>query len=92
LHRRQTVFDFLNLDKEIVVWELKSKPVFGSQNDRIVSWFYFQQLYGHSSDVLDLKWASDFHLITASIDNTAIIWGRQTETKTKKIHCTFFLF
>jgi hypothetical protein len=28
-------------DKETIIWELKSKPVFGTQNERIITWCYF---------------------------------------------------
>ena len=77
----------INKDKEIIIWDLKSKPVFGTVNDRIVTWSFYQYLYGHSSDVQDLNLSPDLNLITGSIDNTAIIWGIHQDNKTKKTIC-----
>lgn len=49
-------------------------------------------MHGHSSDVLDLKWSPELYLITASIDNTAIIWGKYVDSKTKKTSCIIKIF
>ena len=41
--------------------------------------FYFHR--GHVEDVYDLSWSADSrHLISGSVDNTAIVWNTHTGT------------
>ena len=40
------------------------------------SWLVFKNFKGHSEDVYDIQWSKDGnYLISASIDNTIILWN-----------------
>ena len=41
-----------------------------------MGWNTCKILFGHSSDVFDIRWSNDSkYLISGSIDNSAILWN-----------------
>jgi hypothetical protein len=37
----QLLMVIFKIDKEIIIWDLKSKPVFGTLNDQIITWSFY---------------------------------------------------
>ncbi|GAB0098158.1 chromatin assembly factor 1 subunit B [Sergentomyia squamirostris] len=70
-------------ESAIFVWKQKEENetvnILDSENDQDKEiWMTFKILRGHLEDVYDLAWSpSDLHLISGSVDNTAIVWDVQ---------------
>ena len=72
-------------DQAIILWTLKKRPIeFGNSEEKIL-WSLNKLFRGHSGDIYDISWSPDSnHLISASVDNSAIIWNIE---KNKGIIC-----
>ncbi|GFU17641.1 chromatin assembly factor 1 subunit B [Nephila pilipes] len=70
------------------IWQLKERDVSEVPKDEDIvnqeDWFPLKLLRGHLEDIYDISWSSDGNfLVSASMDNTAIIWDMQ---KFQKVH------
>ncbi|GFQ95064.1 chromatin assembly factor 1 subunit B [Trichonephila clavata] len=70
------------------IWQLKERDVSETpkeeENVNQEDWFPLKLLRGHLEDIYDISWSSDGNfLVSASMDNTAIIWDMQ---KFQKVH------
>ncbi|GFY59559.1 chromatin assembly factor 1 subunit B [Trichonephila inaurata madagascariensis] len=70
------------------VWQLKERDISETpkdeENANQEDWFPLKLLRGHLEDIYDISWSSDGNfLVSASMDNTAIIWDMQ---KFQKVH------
>ncbi|KFM57002.1 Chromatin assembly factor 1 subunit B, partial [Stegodyphus mimosarum] len=70
------------------VWQLKDRSQEEASKDEEninkEEWYPVKLLRGHLEDIYDISWSADGHfLVTASMDNTAIIWDMQ---KYQKLH------
>ena len=77
------------VDSVVCVWrlDLRSEGVSGEtsaegslkeENDGKENWTVVKMMRGHLEDVYDLCWSPDStHLISGSVDTTAIIWDVQ---------------
>ena len=72
-------------DATIILWALKAGagPAgnLDGEAEELEHWSMAATLKGHTEDVLDLAWSPDSrHLLSGSVDNTAIVWDTQTGT------------
>ncbi|GFV78855.1 chromatin assembly factor 1 subunit B [Trichonephila clavipes] len=70
------------------IWQLKERDISETpkdeENANQEDWFPLKLLRGHLEDIYDISWSSDGNfLVSASMDNTAIIWDMQ---KFQKVH------
>ncbi|GBL86407.1 Chromatin assembly factor 1 subunit B [Araneus ventricosus] len=72
----------------IFVWQLKEREVQdGPKDEENINqedWYPLKLLRGHLEDIYDISWSADGNfLVSASMDNTSIIWDMQ---KFQKVH------
>ncbi|KAF8795575.1 chromatin assembly factor 1 subunit B-like [Argiope bruennichi] len=70
------------------IWQLKEREVQDTPKDEEninqEDWFPLKLLRGHLEDIYDVSWSADGNfLVSASMDNTSIIWDMQ---KFQKVH------
>lgn len=70
----------------ILVWKKKTNEVTDSSDVKVIEgeeqWLCHKTLRLHLDDVYDISWCADSnHLISGSIDNTAILWNVTNGTK-----------
>ena len=58
------------------IWDFKRRYIEMGKTEMELRWGIFKVLRGHFSEISDLWWSRDEKfLVTASIDNTAILWS-----------------
>lgn len=66
-------------ESTIIIWKMKTEQDAPDLDDEQVEsrevWIQVKILRGHLNDIYDLSWSPDsLHLLSGSVDNTAIIW------------------
>lgn len=73
-------------DATIIIWHktegaAPAGNLDGEEQGESEHWSMAASLRGHTEDVLDIAWSPDArHLLSGSVDNTAIIWDTATGT------------
>ena len=69
----------------ILIWKRKNKLEKGDitddakLSDNEEHWTHFKTLKVHLDDVYDISWSPDStHIISGSVDNTAVVWNINT--------------
>lgn len=77
-------------DRIALIWELDASrqphKEFGSKEDVFEVWTARKKLIGHESDVQDLAWSADGHLlVTVGLDSAILVWSGSTFEKLAEI-------
>jgi len=61
---------------DVYIFSIQKRPGTLENNEPSSSWHLYKTLRAHISEVIDLKWSADSNfLITASMDQTAVLWN-----------------